>query len=323
VEDKADCRGAYGKFLEALAKANNQAGATPRVLGLTCDLEGSVKMGGFKKVSPQAFFESGIQEHNTASVAGALSKEGFLVFFSTFGVFAVDEVFNQLRINSLNKTALKVVATHLGADVGEDGPTHQCIDYLGLLLNIPDFEIYLPADPNQTIHILKVVAQRKGNVFVGMGRSKTPIITDEAKRPFFGENYSFIPGKGDWLRKGKKGVIIAYGNTVREAIKAWELLKEKGIEVWVLNIASIRPLPEEDLLKAASMNPVIVVEDHLVYTGLGVQISALYMKKGIQCRLEILGHKAPLSSGKPSELFKVSGIDAESIAQTMEKLINA
>ncbi len=321
-EAKTDCRSAYGKFLEEMAKANN-TGECPKILGLTCDLEGSVKMGGFKKVSPKAFFESGIQEHHTASVSGALSKEGFLVFFSTFGVFAVDEVFNQLRINSLNKTALKVVATHLGADVGEDGPTHQCIDYLGLLLNIPDFEIYLPADPNQTIHILKVVSQRMGNVFVGMGRSKTPIILDEKGKPFFGEDYTFLPGKADWLRKGKKGVIIAYGSTVREAIKAWELLKNQGIEVSVLNLASIRPLPEEDLLEAAKLNPVVVVEDHLIQTGLGMQIAAFYLKKGLQCKLEILGHKGPLSSGKPAELFKLSGIDGESIAQTMEKLINA
>ncbi len=316
-----DCRSAYGKFLEEMAKANNTE-ARPKILGLTCDLEGSVKMGGFKKVSPQAFFESGIQEHHTASVAGALSKEGFLVFFSTFGVFAIDEVFNQLRINSLNKTALKVVATHLGADVGEDGPTHQCIDYLGLLMNIPDFEIYLPADPNQTIHILKVVSQREGNVFVGMGRSKTPIILDEKGDPFFGENYTFLPGKADWLRRGKKGVIAAYGSTVREAIKAWEILKKRNIEVSVLNVASIRPFPEEDLLEAVHQGPVVVVEDHLIQTGLGMQIAAFYLKKGIQCKLEILGHKGPLSSGKPAELFKLSGIDGESIAYTMEKLIN-
>lgn len=127
-DKKTDCRSAYGKALLNLALKNNLPGKPPKILGLTCDLEGSVKMTDFKKHSPQAFFESGIQEHHTASVAGALSKEGFLVFFSTFGVFGIDEVYNQLRINSLNKTSLKVVCTHLGADVGEDGPTHQCID---------------------------------------------------------------------------------------------------------------------------------------------------------------------------------------------------
>ena len=320
-DEKTDCRSAYGKFLEELAKRNNQN--TIKVLGFTCDLEGSVKMSGFKRISPNAFFESGIQEHHTASLSGAISKEGFLVFFSTFGVFAIDEVYNQLRINSLNKTALKVVATHLGVDVGEDGPTHHCIDYIGVLLNIPDFEIYLPADPNQTIHILKVVCQRKGNVFVGMGRSKMNMILDEEGNIFFNKFYKFVPGKADWLRKGKdKGVIIVYGNTAKEGVKAWEILKEKNLEISVLNIASIRPFPEEDILEASKKGPILIAEDHLLHTGIGVHIASFLAKKGITCKLKLLGHKAPLYSGKPNELFKLSEIDAESIAKNMEALIN-
>ncbi|NPA40621.1 MAG: transketolase [Thermodesulfobacteria bacterium] len=320
ADKKTDCRSAYGEFLESLAEKNNR-GACPKILGLTCDLEGSVKMSNFKKASPEGFFESGIQEHHTASVAGALSKEGFLVFFSTFGVFAIDEVYNQLRINSLNKSALKVVATHLGADVGEDGPTHQCIDYIGLLLNIPDFEVYLPADPNQTKHILKVVSQRKGNAFVGMGRSKVPVITKENGEVFFDSNYEFKPGKGDWIRSGKDGVIISYGSAIHSAIKAWELLREQGISVGVLNLASIRPFPEEDVLKAAETGFVVVVEDHLIETGLGKRVAAFLFEKGKLCKIRLLGHKEPLSSGKPAELFKLSGIDGESIANTIKSSI--
>ncbi|NPA39501.1 MAG: transketolase [Thermodesulfobacteria bacterium] len=319
-DKKYDCRGAYGEVLEELARLNN-LDSTPKVLGLTCDLEGSVKMSGFKKVYPEAFFESGIQEHHTASVAGALSKEGFLVFFSTFGVFAVDEVYNQLRINSLNKTALKVVATHLGADVGEDGPTHQCIDYLGILLNIPDFEIYIPADANQTKHIITTIAKRPGNIFVGMGRSKLPVVTTEDGKVFFDENYKFIPGKADWLRDGKDAVIITYGSVVPEVLEAWKKLKEEGISVGVLNIASIRPFPEEDVLKAVECGKVVVVEDHLVETGLGMRIAGFLGLKGIKAEIKLLGHKEPLSSGKPKELFKLSGIDAEGVASAVKSML--
>ena len=116
-----DNRSAYGAALEDLARLNN-SGKVPKIVGFTCDLEGSVKMDGFHKVSDNAFFECGIQEHHTATASGALSKEGFAVFFSTFGVFGVTEVFNQIRLNDINETNLKLVCTHLGLDVGEDGP---------------------------------------------------------------------------------------------------------------------------------------------------------------------------------------------------------
>jgi len=322
-ETKTDCRSAYGNALAKLAEKNNLPGKPPKILGLTCDLESSVKMGGFKKISPSAFFESGIQEHHTASVSGALSKEGFLVFFSTFGVFAIDEVYNQMRLNSLNKTALKVVSTHLGADVGEDGPTHQCIDYLGILFNLPDFEIYIPADPNQTDHIIRFVAKRPGNVFVGMGRSKVPIITKEDNTPYFDENYKFVPGKADWIRKGNKGVIITYGTMCHYALSAWEILKNKGIEVSLLNVASIKPFPEDDLLEASKFKNIVVVEDHYVETGLGNKIASFFALKEKFVKLKLLGLKGPLSSGSPKELFKLSGLNPENIAKTMEELINA
>ncbi len=321
-EIKIDCRSAYGNSLLKLAEKNNLPGKPPKILGLTCDLESSVKMGAFKKHSPYAFFESGIQEHHTASVAGALSKEGFLVFFSTFGVFAINEVYNQIRINTLNKTALKIVSTHLGADVGEDGPTHHCIEYLGLLFNLYDFNIYIPADPNQTDHIIRYIAQKEGNIFVGMGRSKVPIITKEDGTPYFDENYQFIPGKADWIRKGTKGVIITYGTMCQYALSAWEILKTKEIDITLLNIASIKPLPEEDLLKVSELKNILVVEDHLVETGLGNKIACFFALKNKNVKIKLLGLKKPLSSGNPKELFKLAGLDPESIAKNMEELIN-
>lgn len=320
---KMDCRSAYGKVLLKLAQKNNLPDQPPKVLGLTCDLESSVKMTEFKNFSPHAFFESGIQEHHTATVAGALSKEGFLTFFSTFGVFGIDEVYNQLRLNELNNSALKVVCTHLGADVGEDGPTHQCIDYLGLLFNLTSFEIYFPADANQTDHILRSISHRPGNIFVGMGRSALPILTKEDGTPFFDEDYQFIPGKIDWIRKGHQGAIITYGNMVPYALKAWEILKKKGYEVSLINVPSIRPFPEEDLLgEVSKLKNLLIVEDHRLETGLGAKIAAFYATKKIQINLQILGHKKPASSGKPEDLFKMAGLDPESIALTFETLLN-
>lgn len=322
VDTKTDCRSAFGKAILKLAEKNNHSGNPPKILALTCDLEGSVKLTDFKKKFPQAFFESGIQEHHTASVSGALSKEGFLVFFSTFGVFGIDEVYNQLRINSLNQTALKVVCTHLGADVGEDGPTHQCIDYLGLLWSLPDFEIYIPADPNQTDHLIRFVAQRPGNVFVGMGRSKVPIITKENGEPFFDASYEFKPGKADWIRMGDKGVIISYGTLLHYALIAYETLKNVGILISVLNVPSFRPFPEKDILEAFKLKHVLVVEDHYLETGLGVKIASLAGLYNKQVKIKLLGHKKPSSSGSPKELFKIAGLLPEHMVSEMIKLIN-
>ncbi len=318
---KTDCRSAYGKALLSLAELNNKENMPPKVLGITCDLEGSVKMSAFRKASPQAFHEVGIQEHHAATVAGALSKEGFLTFFSTFGVFAVDETINQHRLNVLNKTALKIVATHCGLDVGEDGPTHQCVDYLGLLLNLLGLEIYFPADPNQTDRIIRYVAKSRGNVFVGMGRSKLPIITDEEGKPFFGKDYVFIPGKADLLRKGDAATIIAFGSVMPEVMKAWEVLKQEGVSVAVVNMATLRPLDEEAICEAAKRGPIMVVEDHVVESGLGSLVAKTIAKHGLVAKLSLKGVTSYGSSGKPQDLYKEQGLDAASLVKAMKELI--
>lgn len=321
-QEKTDCRSAYGKALLSLAQKNNLPGSPPKVLGITCDLEGSVKMTAFRKESPEAFHEVGIQEHHAASVAGALSKEGFLVFFSTFGVFAVDETINQHRLNVLNKTALKIVATHCGLDVGEDGPTHQCVDYLGLLLNLIGLEIYFPADPNQTDRIIRYVATSRGNVFVGMGRSKLPVVTDEEGRPFFGKDYVFSPGRADLLRKGEQATIITFGSLVPRALKAWEALKAEGISVAVLNMASLRPLDEEAIVKAAKAGPILVAEDHVVETGLSSLVAKTLAKYGVTTRLAFKGVWKYGSSGKPDDLYREQGLDPESLAKAVKELLS-
>jgi transketolase len=150
-------------------------------------------MSGFRKISPAAFIEGGIQEHHNAVVAGRLAKEGFLAFFSTFGVFGVCETYNQQRLSDINKAGVKIVCTHLGLDVGEDGPTHQNIDAIGLLRGIFGFEIFLPVDANQTDHVVRYVARARGNQFVGMGRSKLPIVAKADGKPYFDASYRFQP----------------------------------------------------------------------------------------------------------------------------------
>jgi transketolase len=317
VDAKSDNRSAYGAALEDLARLNN-GGPVPRIVGFSCDLEDSVKMGGFHKVSANAFFETGIQEHHGATLAGAISKEGFAAFFSTFGVFGVCETYNQHRLNDMNGTNLKLVCTHLGLDVGEDGQTHQCIDYLGLLQNLFNFSVFMPADPNQTDRIIRHVAARRGNFFVGMGRSKAPVVTDEAGEPFFAGTYRFEPGKADWLRRGTRGAIFSYGVTTLFAMEARKALAEEhGLDLAVVNFASIKPLDVEAVLEAAKTGLILTVEDHHVDTGLGARVATVLADSGTPARLVRLGVRRYGHSGSAAALFRSECIDKESIVKTV------
>lgn len=313
LDKMTDNRSAYGNALEDLAQLNNQ-GETPAVLGVSCDLEGSVKMNGFHHVNPKGFYECGIQEHHAATLAGAASKEGFACFFSTFGVFAACETYNQHRLNDINDTQLKIVSTHLGLDVGEDGQTHQCIDYIGLLQNLYGFSIFMPADPNQTDRIVRHIAAHRGNFFVGMGRSKTPLITDEKGEPLYGGSYRFEPGKADWVCQGTQGAILAYGATMHYAVSAARELSEKhGLRLAVLNFASVKPIDQEAVLKAAETGFVVTAEDHNPDTGLGARVATVIADAGVACRVVRLGVKAYGLSGKPEDLYRIEGLDKDGI----------
>ncbi len=316
-ESLTDNRSAYGGALEDLARINN-VGTVPMVIGFSCDLESSVKMGGFHKISDTAFFESGIQEHHTATASGAISREGFVTFLSTFGTFGVTEVFNQMRLNDINNTNLKLVCTHLGLDVGEDGQTHQCIDYIGLLQNLFGFSIFIPADPNQTDRIIRYVAGRPGNFFVGMGRSKVSPILDESGRPAFAGDYQFVPAKADWLRQGDHAAILAYGPIVHEAVKASEeLAKNHEIRAAVVNFASIKPLDIAAVVQAAKTGLIITAEDHHIDTGLGSLVAAIMAENSLPCRLVRLGVTRYGFSGKPEELYKSESINRQGIVKAV------
>lgn len=321
AETVTDNRSAYGNALLGLAEANNLDGQPPVIAGVSCDLEGSVKMGGFHKHSPSAYFEAGIQEHHAAGMSGAMSTENLVTFFSTFGVFAVSEVYNQNRLSDFNHANLKIVATHVGLDVGEDGPTHQCIDYLGLLKNLFRFSVFMPADPNQTDRIVRFIATRPGNHFVGMGRSKIPVITKEDGTPFYDLDYNFVPGKADWLRRGTEATLVTYGSLTQACMDAWKILQDQGRSVGVLNMASLLPLDEESLLEAAGIGPILTVEDHHVETGLGAAVSVALMDRGRSVPMRRLGVSHYASSGKPAELYTEQGLDAPSIASAIQELV--
>ncbi|RKX54131.1 MAG: transketolase [Thermotoga sp.] len=322
VEEKLDNRTAFGKALADLARLNNGEDGKTKVVVVDCDLIPSVKTGDFKKVSPEFLVEVGVQEHNAATIAGAMSVTDLLVFFADFGVFGVDETYNQQRLNDLNKTNLKVGVTHLGVDVGEDGKTHHCVDYIGVLRNLYSYKLILPADPNQTDRVVRYVAKNKGNFVIGMGRSKVSIIKDEDGNPFFGDDYEFEYGKVDVVRKGQDAVILTFGQLLEKAVQVHEKAKERGISVGVLNVSCPFHPDVETIRREIEGKHVITYEDHNVNTGLGSIISDLIVSDGIKVKsLTKIGLRDYAPSGKRDDLFKWAGFEVDNLLGKISELV--
>ncbi len=316
-DQKLDNRSAFGNALVDIAKANVQADCPLPMAVFDCDLASSVKTAAFAKQFPDHFFQGGIQEHNTATIAGAISTLGLLSFFADFGVFGVDETYNQHRLNDINETNLKLICTHNGLDVGEDGKTHHCIDYVGVMRNLFGYRMIIPADPNQTDRVTRYVAKAHGNFVVIMGRSPVPILLTEEGRPLFDNPYEFRYGRADLVRDGKDAAILTAGGMVHRAIQAWQKLRERGVTVKVINLSCLSDLDNEAILKAAETGILITYEDHHIQTGLGSLIANFIAEHGLGIRFRKLGIKQYGSSGKPDDLYRSQGLDVESLVQAV------
>ena len=316
-DQKLDNRSAFGNALVDIAKATAQENSPLPMAVFDCDLASSVKTAGFAKQFPNHFFQGGIQEHNTATIAGAISTLGLLSFFADFGVFGVDETYNQHRLNDINETSLKLLCTHNGLDVGEDGKTHQCIDYVGVMQNLFGYKIILPADPNQTDRIIRYISKTHGNFLVAMGRSTNPILLDDKGTPLFGASYEFRYGHADLVREGKDAAILTTGGMVYRAIQACEKLRENGVEVQVFNISCLSDLDGEAILKAAETGVIITYEDHHIQTGLGSLVANFLAGQSSRIRFRKLGVTQYGSSGKPDDLYRMQGLDVEGLVQAV------
>lgn len=313
VYDKAtDNRSTLGRAIADIALVNDNVAA------VDCDLKASVKLDFLDKERPDRLIEIGVQEHNAAALAGAMSVDGIVTFFADFGVFGVDETFNQHRLNAINNTNLKVVLTHCGIDVGEDGKTHHALNYIGAPLAWYGFKTIVPADPNQTDRVVRYIAREYGNFVVAVGRSKLEPIKKDDGTLFFDENYDFEYGKMDILRDGNDGVIYTIGSTVPNVLKAHDILKSNGINFAVINVSCPYALDEE-VLKRYS-NFVVTVEDHNVFNGLGTLIAQKLFEMRILPRKFIkLGLSDFPVSGDSKLLFDIYGLSGEKIA---EKILN-
>ena len=322
VGDKMDNRGAFGKALAQVGTLNYKKKEKTPLLAFDCDLAGSVKLDGFAKECPESFIQLGIQEHAAATIVGAASTAGVVPVWADFGVFGVDEVYNQQRLNDVNRAASKTVLTHVGLDVGEDGMTHQCIDYAGLLRNTFHWKLVVPADPNQTDRATRWMLTEPTNVCLAMGRSVLPIITREDGTPFFAGDYVFHYGKLDLLRKGCHGTFLAMGHMVNAALEAREILLKEGIDIQVLHCAAPLALDTKTLIAYVGNNPLVTCEDHHADTGLGSIVAVEFARAGHSVPLKTMGVTRYGDSGASKDVFARMGLTAVDIAREMKKLLN-
>jgi len=320
VDEKMDNRGAWGKALLSVADANMTHEGF-RMMVFDNDLSGSVKTAAFGKKYPDSFCQCGISEHSTAVTAGAMSVENILTVWAAFGVFGVDETYNQARLNDINHTNLKLFCTHSGVNVGEDGKTHHCIDYFGLLNSTFGWKLITPADPNQTDRIVRYVLGTPGNFAVIMGRSKLLPVTNENGRLFFGDNYKYRYGRMETVRKGENIALVAAGNMLPVAVEAWNKLKEQDVTVTLVSVSDWSDLHPDDLRMLGGYDHVVTLEDHNVKTGLGSAIAAALFELGLKTGFTRMGITRFASSGKPDELYKLLGIDADSVAAKIKALL--
>ena len=300
-------RQSYGEALVELGKKNEN------IVVLDADLSGATKTDLFAKEFPDRFFDMGISEQDLMGTSAGLSTCGKIPYASTFAVFAAGRAYDQIR-NSIcyPKLNVKICATHAGVTVGEDGATHQMLEDLALMRNLPNMTVLSTSDDTQTKWAVEEISKIHGPVYLRLARLATPIIYDE--------NQEFKIGKAIQIGEGTDATVFATGVTVSEAIKAKEMLKEEGIDIRVVDMHTIKPIDKEIIVKCAKETKrLISVEDHSIIGGLGSQIAEVLVEE-YPTKLERLGIKDTFGkSGKANELLEYFKIDAKSIVENIKK----
>ncbi|WP_353093415.1 transketolase family protein [Tissierella praeacuta] len=302
-------RDAYGEALKELGGNNKN------IVVLDADLSGSTKTSVFAKAYPDRFFNVGIAEQNLVGTAAGLAAAGKIPFASTFAVFATGRAFEIIR-NSVcyPKLNVKIAATHAGLTVGEDGATHQALEDISLMRSLPNMVVLSPADATEAKQCIFKAAEHNGPVYIRLGRAKVPMIFDES--------YEFEIGKGVELKEGTDVTIIATGVVVEKALSASEKLAKEGISARVINMASIKPIDEDIIIKAAKETKgIVTVEEHSIIGGLGSAVAEVVAEKQ-PTRIVRIGTMDTFGeSGEGFELLEKYGLGVDNIINKAKELL--
>lgn len=310
MSQKIATRDAYGEILVELGKKN------PRIVVLDADLSKSTKTASFKEAFPERFFNMGVAEADMMGTAAGFAAAGMIPFASTFAVFATGRAYDQLR-NSIAYPALnvKIVATHAGITVGEDGGSHQSIEDIAIMRVMPNMTVIVPADGPETKNAVKAAVELDGPVYIRLGRSGVPVLSSEEE--------PFILGKGKILRNGSDISIIAVGIMVSKALEAAQALSQQGIEARVINLPTIKPLDQDIIIQAArETGGIVTAEEHSIIGGLGGAVSEVTAEN---CPVPVkrVGVRDTFGeSGLPELLLEKYGLTSENIVAAVQELLH-
>ena len=303
-------RESYGEILAELGRAH------PDIVALDADLSGSTMTRVFAREFPHRFFNFGVSEQDMMGTAAGLAMAGKIPFVSTFAIFATGRAWEQIRQSvaypGLN---VKIVASHGGVTVGEDGASHQMLEDLALMRVIPHMRVLVPADAVETKEIIRAAVETEGPFYVRTSRMKFPVV--------YRGGAGFQLGRGSVLREGKDVTIIACGLMVSEALKARDLLKEKGVSARVVNLSSIKPLDAELVAACArETGAIVTAEEHSIIGGLGSAVCEA-LAEGCPVPVKRVGIPDVFGlSGTGPELLDHFGLRAAGIARAARELIS-
>lgn len=303
-------RNYYGKALARLAKERDD------VVVLDADLAGSTKTSEFKKVAPERFVEVGIAEQDMIGVASGLAASGKTVFASTFAVFATGRCWEQIRLAvAYPKQNVKIVSTHCGISVGEDGASHQALEDIAIMRAIPNMVVISPADAHQAYAATMAIAEEKGPCYMRLGRADFPLI--------YPEDVKFEIGKADVLREGSDVTFIGTGQMVSYCLDAAKALSEEGISAEVINISTIKPLDADAVIGSVKKTGcAVTAEEHSIIGGLGSAVAEA-ISESCPVPLVRVGTKDTFGeSGKAEMLMEKYGLTAKDIVKAAKDSIS-
>ncbi len=307
---EAATRDGYGNALIKLGSSD------PNVVVLDAGVSDSTRTNKFAEKFPERFFNMGISEGDMVCTAAGLAKCGKTAFATSFICFLLGRSMDQILVSvAYSDSNVKIIGTHAGLAIGEDGPTAQAIGDVSYMRAMPNFIVICPADAIEAEKAIIAIAQRKGPAYVRLGRGNVRTIYDDS--------YKFEIGKASVVAEGNDAAIIASGIMVQESLAAAEILKKDRINVRVVNMSTIKPIDRKAIAAAAKTGAIVTAEDHNILGGLGSAVAEVIAEEELDVKFGMIGVKDRFAeSDSQKVLFRKYGMDAETIAETIRKTLS-